>query len=107
MPCSWARLHMISEATDAPRCVWSSARPSSTMVRVYGWPWPAVLASRRRPDPVHGEETCDLEGRRRVLEDGRLDVVTRAQRDERREGLLGPVPGGDGGHAIAADVRRA
>src|SRR5919108_153096 len=30
MPCSWARLHMISEATDAPRCVWSSARPSIT-----------------------------------------------------------------------------
>jgi hypothetical protein len=28
---------MISEATDAPRCVWSSARPSLNMGRVYGW----------------------------------------------------------------------
>src|SRR6187402_862047 len=29
MPCSWARLHMMSDATDPPRCVWSSASPSS------------------------------------------------------------------------------
>jgi len=28
MPCSWARLQRMSEATDPPRCVCSSARPS-------------------------------------------------------------------------------
>jgi hypothetical protein len=34
IPYSCARLQRISEATDAPRCAWSSARPSSNIFGV-------------------------------------------------------------------------
>src|SRR5215211_9305916 len=34
MPCSWARLHMMSAATEPPRCVWSSARPPSNIAAI-------------------------------------------------------------------------
>src|SRR3990172_4279993 len=33
MPCSWARLQRMSDATEPPRWVWSSARPSSITIR--------------------------------------------------------------------------
>src|SRR6266487_2481894 len=33
MPCSWASVHRMSEATAPPRCVWSSASPSSRGTR--------------------------------------------------------------------------
>ena len=66
MPCSWARLHMMSDATEPPRCVWSSASPTSAGSMSIVRERSAAVASRdelaqrlepRRIDRVrHGSE---------------------------------------------------
>src|SRR4051794_24484592 len=55
MPCSWPRLHMMSDATEPPRCVWSSARPPSNIV--------AILLS-----PRDGSSELGLDERRREID---------------------------------------
>src|SRR5262245_44222152 len=53
MPCSWASDQRMSEETEPPRCVWSSARPSirSTLTPARDGPAPAPEAGAEQREP--------------------------------------------------------
>src|SRR4051794_25915753 len=87
MPCSCARPHMMSEATLPPRCVWSSARPSSNIGRVYAllrqFRWPAM------PVPLLERGTC----REGELELVHVVVASRVVLDPDRRSRPAPLLG--------------